>query len=148
MGQEDLHLFMVFKAFQRPERLLSLAAVLKVKLVLRCRIRKGCPPVTLQSDWAEDKDLVLPFSVAWSIIHLLGCLSLKNRSLFPTFLEAQNNFGSWAEMLSSAKRMGLWRTDARREGLFSDYIVVPVANNFLCICVQIVSNLSRWLLEA
>lgn len=61
-------------------------------------------PVTLQSDWGEDKALVLPFSAARSIIHLL--VSPRNRrltSLFPPFLEAQSIFGSWAEVLSSAR---------------------------------------------
>lgn len=47
MGREDLHLCMVLKVFQSPERLLSLASVLKVELVIRHRIRKGCPLVTV-----------------------------------------------------------------------------------------------------
>lgn len=71
-GQEDLQLFVVWKPFQSPEKLLLLTSVLKVKPVIRCRIRKGCPPVTLQSGWGEDKALVLPFFVAWNTIHRPG----------------------------------------------------------------------------
>lgn len=103
-GQKDLQLFVVWKAFQSPEKLLLLTSVLKVKPVIRCRIRKGCPPVTLQSGWGEDKALVLPFfcsmehhpppRIPWG---------LKTCSLFPTVLEAQNIFGSWAEVLSFSK---------------------------------------------
>lgn len=50
----------------------SLASVLKVKLVIRYRIRKGCLLATLQSDWGEDNALLFSFSVPWSTIHLLG----------------------------------------------------------------------------
>lgn len=71
-GQEDPHLFVVLKAFQSPKRVLSLASVLKVKLVIRCRVRKGHSPTTFQSDYGEDNALAHFFSVVWIIIHLLG----------------------------------------------------------------------------
>lgn len=71
-GQEDLQLFVVWKAFQSPENLLLLTSVLKVKPVIRCRIRKGCP-LSLSSQAGERTRLLsFLFFVAWSIIHRPG----------------------------------------------------------------------------